>query len=193
MTTTPASGSDGPSDTVPVYILAGGHSRRFGSDKARALHDGVPLVVGVARALDGVSSRTTVVAASDGAYDDLGLTTIGDVVTDKGPLGGLSTAIEDCGEGGWFFVAACDWVGIRVEWVRELLSRREESSQCVVYRSERYQSMFALYHTSIREKVRERLEDGRLSIQDLFPAIRTVSLPPPADWDRAVNLNRPPA
>ena len=29
------------------------------------------------------------------------------------------------------------------------------------------------------------------AVQDLYPTIRTVSLPPPEDWESAINLNRP--
>jgi molybdopterin-guanine dinucleotide biosynthesis protein A len=192
MTTPPPNGSDAAHDTIPVYILAGGRSRRFGRDKARALHDGVPLVVGVARALEPVASRVTIVAAGGGAYDDLGLRTIGDVVPEKGPIGGLLTAIEDCRPGEWLLLAACDWVGVRAEWVLELLASRGDLSGCVVFKSDRYQPMFALYHTSIRETVAAQIEAGRLSMQQLYPVIATVALPLPDDWDRATNLNRPP-
>jgi molybdopterin-guanine dinucleotide biosynthesis protein A len=192
MTTNPPGGSDPFPVTVPVYILAGGHSRRFGTDKARAAHQGVPLLVGVARALEPVSSSTTVVAAYQGAYEDLGLKTIGDVVPDKGPLGGLLTAIKDCGEDQWLFLCACDWVGIRVEWVQALLERRTQDAQAVVYKSDRYEPLFALYHTSIRATVFGLVATDRLETRNVFGEAVTVALPPPDGWDEAVNLNRPP-
>jgi len=190
MTTNPASGSD--LSPVPVYILAGGQSRRFGSDKARAPHDGVPLIVGVARLLEPVSSRITVVAAREGAYDDLGLRTIGDIVPEKGPLGGLLSAIADCGEDEWLFLAACDWVGIRAEWVSLLLEQRTPEARAVVYKSERYEPLFALYHTSIRETVVGLIEANRLETRNIFKETATVTMPPPEGWSDAVNLNRPP-
>jgi molybdopterin-guanine dinucleotide biosynthesis protein A len=191
MTTSPAGGSDAPSSTVPVYILAGGQSRRFGSDKARALHRGVPLLVGVARALESVASRTTVVAAREGAYEDLGLKTIGDVVRQKGPLGGLLTAIEDCRGEPWLFLSACDWVGVQAAWVAELLRRRTADSRAVVYKGERYEPLFALYHTSLRDTVADLIEADRLETRNVFELTVTVTLPLPDDWGEAVNLNRP--
>jgi molybdopterin-guanine dinucleotide biosynthesis protein A len=189
MTTNPASGSE--LSPVPVYILAGGQSRRFGSDKARAPHDGVPLIVSVARLLEPVSSRITVVAAREGAYDDLGLRTIGDIVPQKGPLGGLLSAITDCGEDEWLFLAACDWVGIRADWVRRLLEHRTPEARAVVYKSEHYEPLFALYHTSIRETVAGLIEANRLETRDIFKETATMAMPPPEGWSDAVNLNRP--
>jgi molybdopterin-guanine dinucleotide biosynthesis protein A len=192
MTTNRASGADPSNLSVPVYILAGGQSRRYGRDKARAVQGGVPLLVGVARALEPISSRTTVVAAHKGAYDDLGFKTIGDVVPRMGPLGGLLTAIEDCGEDGWLFLCACDWVGIRAEWVRRLLQGVREGAQAVVYKAEHYEPLFALYHTSIRDMVSSRLDAGRLEVRGVFEGAETVEILPPEGLNEAKNLNRPP-
>ena len=187
----PPSGSEEKTPTIPVYILAGGQSRRYGSDKARALHHNTPLVVGVARALETVASRVTVVAATAGAYDDLGLKTIGDVVPQKGPLGGLLTAIEDCGDSEWFFLVACDWVGVRSRWVRTLLQNRKKESRAVVFKDDRYQPLFALYHTSLRDSVAKLVGADRLEMRSIFERAETVTLPTPAGWDDAINLNRP--
>ena len=111
---------------MPVYILAGGRSRRYGSDKARAPIDGQPLLVRVAQELEAVASSVTVVARSGSDYDDLGLRTIGDSIPDKGPMGGLLAALEDAGPAEWLLITACDWVGIRVAWARNLLDARSE-------------------------------------------------------------------
>src|SRR4051794_14706591 len=79
-------------NTFPAYILAGGQSQRFGSDKARAPLDGKPLIVHVAESLKPIASSVTVVAKDFGEYDDLGLVSIGDLQPGLGPMGGLLTA-----------------------------------------------------------------------------------------------------
>jgi len=186
------SDSFGPSDKIPVYILAGGKSRRYGSDKARALRAGEPLIVRVARELERIASRTTVVAGRAGDYDDFGLRTIGDVVPDKGPMGGLLTAIEDCGEEDWLLLVACDWVGIRAGWVRLLLESRQDSSQAVVFRSDRNEPLFSLYHTSILDVTRRQIEAGRLAMQEVIERVAAVVVPAPDGWSDVLNLNEPP-
>jgi len=191
MPTEPHGGSNVGTERVPVYILAGGGSRRFGSDKARALHNGVPLLVGVATALEPIADATTVIAARDGVYEDLGLRTIGDVIARKGPLGGLHTAIADRGGDGWLFLCACDWVGLQTVWARVLMNARTRGAHVVAYGTERYDPLFALYHTSIRPAVSQALGAGRLAMQDLLLRARTVGVEPPAGWDTATNLNRP--
>jgi molybdopterin-guanine dinucleotide biosynthesis protein A len=153
----------------------------------------VPLLVGVATSLEPIASRTTVVAARAGDYDDLGFRTIGDVMPRMGPLGGLLTAIDDCGEDAWLFLSACDWVGIRAEWAVRLLGGRKRGAQAVVYKAQHYEPLFAVYHSSIMEIVRRRLDAGRLEVRGVFEGAETVEIPPPDGLNEAKNLNRPPA
>ena len=176
---------------MPVYILAGGRSRRYGSDKARALIDGQPLLVRVAQELEDVASSVTVVARSGSDYDDLALRTIGDSIPDKGPMGGLLAALEDAGTAEWLFITACDWVGIRVGWARDLLDARSEDIRAVVYRSDRYHPLFGLYHTAARDDVLRHIRDDDLKMQHLLDRLPTRSMPVPDDWDELINLNRP--
>lgn len=190
MTTTPRDGSE----RVAVYILAGGRSRRFGSDKARALVDGVPMVRRVADYLAPVARSTTVVAATAGVYDDLGLVTIGDVVPGHGPLGGLLSALEHLEGGDWLFLTACDWVNIDAGWVRPLLDRRRDAATAVLYRSDRLEPLFALYHHSLAATARRRLEAGSdLSMHGFISDVDAVILPAPPGWQRATNRNTPRA
>ncbi|HEY9840887.1 MAG TPA: NTP transferase domain-containing protein, partial [Candidatus Obscuribacterales bacterium] len=64
---------------LPVYLLAGGRNSRFGSDKARALLGGSPLILQVARLLHPYAADLKVVATTAGAYADLGLETLADI------------------------------------------------------------------------------------------------------------------
>ena len=184
---TPLSGRE----ALPVYILAGGRSRRFGSDKARALIGGEPLLLRVARQLKAIASSVRVVARSPGSYDDLGLATVRDSIPGKGPMGGLLTALEDAAPAPWIFLAACDQVGLRVAWARELLKLRGGDVRAVVYRSDRFHPLFAVYHLDLMEEVRRRIERGDLKMQHLFEGVPARVLPVPEGWDELVNLNRP--
>ena len=87
-------------------ILAGGKSRRFGSDKAVALVDGRPLLDHVAAAL-GAQSDALIVCGRDWA----GMTGVSDrPAPDQGPLGGLCAALHHARAHGFDTVltAGCD-------------------------------------------------------------------------------------
>ncbi len=176
---------------VPVYILAGGRSTRFGSDKARAATGGVSLVVRLAELLKPVAQSITVIAARSGAYDDLGLKTIGDVIPDKGPIGGLVTAFEDFAREGWVFVTACDWVGVRPQWIDRLWDKRHETVQAVVLRTDRREPLFTLYHSSIAEIAHAQIRDGALAMHELLDRAVVVEVTAPPEWSRVTNVNHP--
>lgn len=176
---------------VPAYILAGGRSRRFGSDKARAGMDGVPLIVRVARELAGVVSAVTVVAEAPGKYADLGLTTIGDLQPGLGPMGGLQTAMRDMRRGEWLLLASCDLVALRGRWVGLLLAARNTQTQVVAFRHDRWEPLLALYHLSLASEIDRRVAAGELAMQQLLDAVDATALPLPLDWPAICHVNTP--
>lgn len=182
---------------IPLYILAGGQSRRFGSDKARATIGGVPLIVRVAEALRPKAASVTVVAAEAGAYEDLGLTTIADRVGGLGPMGGLAAALGDrerTAGAGWIALVSCDWLNADAAWLRPLLGRacrdRLEAG-CLAYRSERWEPMPGLYHTSIRPAVEERLATRDRAMWRLLESVRARAVDRPAGLEQLRQANTP--
>ncbi len=178
------------SQVPPLYLLAGGKSARFGENKARALWQGEPLIVGLAKSLAPAVRSITVVAATADAYADLGFRTIADLAPGKGPLGGLQTALNDNRTDAWLAVAACDWAGLREGWLQLLLKAATLDTQCVCFGAPEPEPLFALYHTSALAQVEQRLEAGTCAMRGLVHTLRHRILPPPQGWEAAVNVNR---
>ena len=176
------------SDPFTLYILAGGASRRFGSDKARAPVSGEPAIIKLANELG--NGAVTVVSRQAGDYTDLGLRTIGDIIPGKGPLGGLLTALEDVGHDRWVFIAACDWRGVRGAWVERLAEARADHD-AVLFDSPRKQPLFGLYHASLSPVIKDRIKSDRLKMQDFVDAIEVTWVSPPPGWANAFNMNEP--
>ncbi len=91
-------------------ILAGGASRRFGSDKALALHDGQPLIAHAAQALLGQCDALVICGRDWGGYPAL---------ADRpqpglGPMGGLCAALIHAAANGFdeVLAAPCDLLGV---------------------------------------------------------------------------------
>lgn len=177
--------------TWPLYIFAGGKSVRFGpEDKARALLDGVPLVVHVARALATHVSDITVVGRTPGQYEDLGLRTIADHALDLGPLGGLQAALQDAPTP-HIFVTGCDLIGPRGAWLSALA---EAPGPAAAYRDDvRWHPMFARYGRALLPEVEARLARGDLAMWRLLDAVDACALPLPPDWSSMYSVNTPDA
>jgi len=175
---------------LPVYILAGGRSRRFGSDKARALFQGRPLLSHVAAMLEPVAASITVVADRMGKYDDLGFRTIADRRPDLGPLGGLDTAIADLpADRDWLLLCSCDALVIRTAWLARLTNAIADDREAVAFRSERWQPMPALYARAAAPIVSRQIEQDQRSMQALLNRLCVSDLPLPDDWPKHWQAN----
>lgn len=185
--------------SLPVYILAGGWSRRFGEDKARTQVQGRPMLDLAARAMRPLASTLTVVARTAGEYDDLGLHTIGDRMPGRGPLGGLLTALEDLGQQDeeWMLLTACDLLGLQASWLNPLLSRTGESCRAAAFRAadsqnnQRWQPLPALFHRDALAVVQDNVEQGRLALWRTLGDLHGLALPLPPQWERVVQVNAP--
>ncbi len=176
---------------LPVYILAGGRSSRFGGDKARYPWRGRPLILQVAQSLAQFASKLTIVAERAGKYDDLGLHTIADGKPGQGPLGGIGAALRDARGSDWILCASCDRIGLKASWIEDLFAAAGKEARVVAFRDERWQPLPALYRTSMIIEVDRALKSGRLSPWQTIESVAHVGLPLPNEWDSSLDINEP--
>lgn len=107
-----------------AYILAGGKSSRFGSDKARVVVEGMPNLCFLSRRLEEFQLPTTVVSQSLSDYSDLGLRVIPDFEPDAGPFAGTITALRDAKShhAPWSLILTCDLLWHNDTWIHRLLT-----------------------------------------------------------------------
>lgn len=177
---------------VPVYILAGGRSSRFGSDKARAIINDQPLICHVASLLKHIATELTVVADCADKYADLGLRTIADRRPGLGPLAGLDTALHDLSaSSGWLLICSCDAIVLRRSWLDQLLTAPAAGYNAVAFKDQHWQPMPALYHTRARPTVAKHLADNDRSMQSLLNQLSAHARPLPTDWTDHWQVNTP--
>jgi molybdopterin-guanine dinucleotide biosynthesis protein A len=175
---------------LAVYVMAGGKSERFGSDKLRATLMGRPLLLHATEAAARWSPQVFVVADRAGRYDDLGLTTIGDLMPDLGPVGGLRTALGHTSEP-WVLITAGDLPGLRDEWIAALLGERARGAKAVALKAERWQPMPALFHSSAAPIVEQCLQHGERAMWRLLDALSAIAVPLPEGWPHPSGINTP--
>lgn len=185
---------------LPVYILAGGMSSRFGSDKARATVEDVTLIERVSKLVAGHASRVTVVAREADAYADMGLRTIGDVTPGRGPLGGLVTAIADLkahDDGRWLLLCSCDVVVMNAPWLTQLIEATTQPAddqgrevQAVAFKGEYWQPLPGVYDVTIEQVVKQEASGEKRSMQGLLEQINAKAIAMPADWPELWQVNR---
>lgn len=153
-----------------TYILAGGQSIRFGSDKARAKLNGKALILHARDALEPFAASLTVVSDKSGKYADLGLRTIADEKPHLGPLGGIAAALADCPDNdAHVLICACDLVFQNDEALRLLLGAARPTDDAIALcMDNRCQPFPALYRSRLLPEIRQRLAGDDRSVRALL-------------------------
>lgn len=156
---------------IAGIILAGGASRRFGTDKAATLIDGRPMIAHVAGRLSS-QVEALAIAGADQTYS-LACPLLEDGAhATKGPLAGLAAGLIWALENNFSHVvtAPCDLPLLPRNLVR-LLSTQEQTSPAVLKTSHGIEAACAMWPISVFPIVEERLKVGKsLSMRGLLEA-----------------------
>ncbi len=146
-----------------AFLLAGGTSRRFGSDKARFEIDGQPLILRVHNVLTQTCGQVTILAKKADAYQDLGLTAVVDHYPERAAIAGILTALE-LAEREWLFVTACDMPNLTAAFFRDLWQARQGLGVIPRATSGRH-PLAAFYHRSSLPLFRDAYGHGNFCLQ----------------------------
>jgi len=171
-----------------AIILAGGQSRRIGTDKSMLEIGGRPMIAHIAAQLKPMFDEVIVSANERGKYDFLGLAVVPDLEAGQGPLMGIASALgrvrnEIC------FAMGCDIPTVDYAFVHRMLERAA-TCDLVMPRSadEKYEPLFAVYRRSVAGPALDILKAGGRRIVELFQRVRTDFLDfEPGDWYRNIN------
>jgi len=114
-------------DAIAGFILAGGESRRMGTEKARLVLAGQSFVERIARELSCVSSSIKVVGDKVSPAElnlPIDIQSAPDIYPQWGALGGVHAALSACTES-WALVVACDFPYVTGELFASLASVRQ--------------------------------------------------------------------
>lgn len=192
-----------PSSLLTGAILAGGHSSRFGSNKALFAPDGETLIRKAAGLLRSVA-REVLVSASQtnaGDYDFLGLEIVVDQHPDSGPMGGLETLLQRCTTP-WLLVLTCDMPFVDKDTLITMISSLTGEPDNALYQRDRPHALAwqrcdgsispfpLLIERSALPKLQSRMRTGSLSMKGLLSDLDTYYIMSP-DNRLLSNINRP--
>ncbi len=182
---------------LAAFVLAGGKSSRMGRDKALLELAGEPLIVRTVRTASAVASDNVRVVGGAQRFVHLALRTIEDDAPDRGPLGGIATALRATAAE-WNLILACDLPYLTRDWLEFLATRAGkavDATDAVVpaTRHQNYEPLCAVYRKSCAAEAASAVAAGRLRVQDFVAALHTAGrMEPvePAEWKRFDSTGR---
>jgi molybdenum cofactor guanylyltransferase len=168
---------------IDAFILIGGRSSRFGTDKAFVEFDGEPLAARAAKTVEAALSPKylTFVAASDTQFRDripfaLDRPIVADLKPGFGAWSGLQTALAYA-RTEWAFVLACDLPFVSDELLQLLTALADESCDAVVPRQPdgRLQPLCAFYRSKQVLAAVEAMIDAGHSLPPLASIVDEIT------------------
>lgn len=181
-------------------VLAGGKSRRMGTDKAFLEVGGATIVQRVLAALETLSDDTIIVTNSPEEYAGLPARLVGDFYPNKGALGGIHAGLL-AARYDYIVAVACDMPFLNPRLLRHLADLVENYDVVVPdLGGGHLETTHAVYSKGCLEPIERLILEDRLRIVELFPFVRVryvgleevqeidprllsfVNVNTPADW-----------
>jgi molybdopterin-guanine dinucleotide biosynthesis protein A len=193
---------------ISAAALAGGMSRRMGTDKALLSLEpgGPPLLAIVLELLAAIADEVFVVANDAGRYERFGAAVVPDVYAGTGALGGIHAAVHHASRD-HCLVVACDMPLLSLPLLARMAREPRDYDALVPAlpgesrqgRGMIYQTLHAIYAKTCLPAIETRLDHGELQVIGFFDyvCVRTLDLAEVARWDPElrsfVNANTPEA
>jgi len=176
------------------YVLAGGASSRFGSDKAFAQLNGKTMLVRMCELLRTAIGEVRIIASSS-SYAPGETAVVPDLWPGEGPLGGIITALEDAQRHDatttHCLIVSCDMPFLNAGWLAYLGARAAASpAQIAVPRSQYgLEPLCACWRISGVAALRQLFEGGTRKVTEAFKHLDTEVLDE-AHWKRFDSAGR---
>jgi molybdopterin-guanine dinucleotide biosynthesis protein A len=156
---------------VTGFILLGGKSSRYGSNKAFVEIDGVRLLDRVAGVVQSIFHRVVLVTNTPDEYAYLGIPMVEDLIKGLGPMGGIYTGLRTVKDAAGFFVA-CDMPFLSERLIRHMVDVRDDFDAVVPRMDWMLEPLHALYSKKCLPVIHEAIGQKEQQILKCFARLR---------------------
>lgn len=156
-------------------ILAGGQSRRFGSNKALVTVDGVRLIDRVIDSIAMVCEPIMLIANDLKPYYDVRAALVQDFIPHQGPLGAIYTALLFSPHE-WVFVKATDMPYINLEIIRKMQALAAGWDGVAPVLADKFEPLFALYNRRCLPAIADILQGEERKVTSFYGKVKIRAL-----------------
>lgn len=160
---------------IAGVILAGGASTRFGSNKALAKYNGMPLIEHAAKVLETLFPTVLLVTNTPAPFQFLHWPTVSDIYPHYGPVAGIHAALKTVSQSK-IFVIGCDMPLIQSDLVKYICSLPNDFDAVLPYRDRGPEPLHALYNKSSLPAIEKLLLEGNHKLTDVFKLLKVRKL-----------------
>ncbi|MDO8965143.1 MAG: molybdenum cofactor guanylyltransferase [Algoriphagus sp.] len=152
--------------SISVFILAGGKSSRMGEDKGLVILEGKPMISYLLETLQELELPVSIIS-NESRYEVFGVPVYPDLVKDKGPLGGIFTALcysksDNC------LILSCDSPFLSKSIISNLLERAKSDTVLFGQQSGESHPFPGIYPVSVKMKLKRHLDLNLLKLQNFI-------------------------
>ena len=148
---------------ISAFILAGGKSSRMGSDKGLVVFRRKKMVQHVINKLMDSGFTDPVIVSNNYDYKEFGLEVIEDVIKDKGPLGGIYSALMHS-KTDLNLIISCDVPFIQTKVIELLINNIEDQAVTVLCHDYQIHPLIGVYNKKVLKNLKWHLDEDNLKV-----------------------------
>jgi len=160
---------------ISGVILAGGESRRMGSDKSLLPFAGARFIDHVYARLSSLFAEVLIVTNSPELYREIPCAKVPDIYPGQGALAGIHSGVKHASQQ-QVFVVGCDMPFVVPELVRHLCSKFVHADLLLPISSSGHEPLHALYGKACLPAMERSLNSGKKRIDSFFAQVTLVEI-----------------
>ena len=175
---------------ITAIILAGGKSERMGTDKGLLNWKGKSFVQHICDALQPIVGSNILIVSGNKEYDILGFSRVEDVINNKGPVGGLYTALK-ASQTKTNIVLSVDVPLVSTELINWVLENHDDLYMVTqVTYNDKTNPLIGVYDRSMRIVFGEHLAAKQLKLRQVVEDVKHQTIKVPEKWSNQIqNIN----
>lgn len=150
---------------MKTYLLSGGKSSRMGTDKGLKLLNQKPIISYLIQTLKNIETDTKIIAHHP-QYRKFNLPIIADFYPEKGPLGGIFTALKDAQTD--CLIISVDTPFIHENHIEKLIKKHQKDKLTLAFSESKIHPLFAVYPFELIDKVEENIQQNNLRLMEFI-------------------------
>src|SRR5690606_26607517 len=155
---------------IPVYILCGGKSTRMQTEKGLVCFDNKPFIQHIIDAVKPITNNIVLVTKNTG-YKTFGYKLIEDIYADKGPVGGIYTALKHS-QSTNNLILSCDIPFITTQILEKIIEKHESEVTFLSDNKKNY-PLIGIYQRHLEKLFEEAILNNELKLQQVLQ--KTIS------------------